>query len=66
VHLDNTGGQTGDAYHQTVYASLNLIYQYHKRLSIGLEGLYGHRETKDRADGEVYRVTAGLVYTIFD
>ena len=37
MHLDNTGGQTGDAYHQTVYASLNLVYQYHRRLSIGLE-----------------------------
>jgi DcaP outer membrane protein len=65
VHLDNTGAQTGDAYHETVYGSLNLIYQYHKRLSIGVEGLYGRRETKDGADGEVYRVTA-VVYTIFD
>jgi len=66
VHLDNSASQAGDAYHQTVYASANVIWQYHKRLSIGVEALYGHRETRDGSDGEVYRFTAALVYTIFD
>ena len=66
VNIDNTAAQAGDAYHQTEYASLNLIYQFHKRLSIGVETLYGHRETKDGSDGDVVRFTAGLVYTIFD
>ena len=66
VHLDNTASQAGDAYHQTVYSSANLIFQYHRRLSIGVEALYGHKETKDGSDGDVARVTAALVYTIFD
>jgi len=66
VHLDNTASQAGDAYHQTVYASANLIFQYHRRLSIGVEALYGHKESKDGSDGDVARITAGLVYTIFD
>jgi hypothetical protein len=66
VHLDNTASQTADAYHQSVYASLNVVYQYGPRLSIGLEGLYGRKETRDGSDGEVYRVEAGLVYSIFD
>jgi hypothetical protein len=66
VDLDNKASQAGDAYNQTVYASANVIFQYHKRLSIGVEALYGHRETKDGSDGDVGRVTAGLVYTIFD
>ena len=66
VNLDNTASQAGDAYHQTVYASANLIFQYHRRLSIGVETLYGHKETNDGSDGDVARVTAALVYTIFD
>ena len=66
VHLDNSASQAGDAYHQTVYASANLIFQYHKRLSIGIEALYGHHETRDGSDGDVARVMAGLVYSIFD
>jgi hypothetical protein len=66
VNLDNTASQAGDAYHQTVYASANLIFQYHKRLSVGVEALYGHKESKDGSDGDVARITAALVYTIFD
>jgi hypothetical protein len=66
VNLDNTASQAGDAYHETVYASANLIFQYHKRLSVGVEALYGHKETNDGSDGDVARITAGLVYTIFD
>ena len=66
VHLDNTASQSGDAYNETVYASANLIFQYHRRLSVGVEALYGHKETKDGSDGDVARVTAALVYTIFD
>jgi hypothetical protein len=65
VHLDNTASQAGDAYHQTVYASANLVFQI-RRLSIGVETLYGHRETRDGSDGDVVRFTAGLVYSIFD
>jgi hypothetical protein len=66
VHIDNTASQAGDAYHQTVYTSANLIFQYHKRLSFGVETLYGHHETRDGSDGDVVRFTAGIVYTIFD
>jgi hypothetical protein len=41
-------------------------YQFHKRLSIGVETLHGQREMRDGSDGNVVRFTAGLVYTIFD
>ncbi|MCC6848423.1 MAG: hypothetical protein IT294_07980 [Deltaproteobacteria bacterium] len=66
VNIDNTASQEGDAYHETVYASANLIFQYHKRLSVGVEALYGHKESNDGSDGDVARITAALVYTIFD
>jgi hypothetical protein len=66
VHLDNQFSQAGDAYHQTHYGSLNLIWQARKRLSIGLEGLYGFKEEKSGADGDAFRIQIGAVYSIFD
>jgi DcaP outer membrane protein len=66
VHLDNQFSQGPDAYHQTHYASLNLVWQARKRLSIGLEGLYGHKEEKSGADGDAFRLQLGVLYSIFD
>jgi hypothetical protein len=66
VHLDNQFSQGPDAYHQTHYGSLNLVWQARKRLSIGLEGLYGHKEEKSGADGNAFRIQLGAVYSIFD
>jgi hypothetical protein len=66
VRLDNEASQAADAYHKTHYASGNLIYQLTRRLSIGLEGLYGKKEVKSGADGDVWRVQAGLVYWLWE
>jgi hypothetical protein len=66
VRLDNEESQGGDAYHKTHYASGNLIHQFTKRLSVGLEGLWGKKEVKSGADGEVWRVQAGLVYSLWE
>ena len=66
VHLDNEFSQEPDAYHQTHYASLNLVWQARKRLTLGLEGLYGHKEEKSGADGDAFRIQIGAVYSIFD
>jgi len=66
VNVDNEESQDGKAYHETHYASGNLIWQMYKRLSVGLEGLYGLRKTKDDTDGDVFRVQLGLLYSIFD
>jgi hypothetical protein len=66
VHLDNQFSQEPNAYHQTHYASMNLIWQARKRLTIGFEGLYGHKEEKSGADGDAFRIQIGAVYSIFD
>jgi len=66
VNLDNAASQADDAYHETHYGSFNVVWQVRKRLSIGLEELYGRRETKDGSDGDVFRTQLGLVYSIFD
>jgi len=66
VHLDNEASQAPDAYHETHYASANLIHQLTKRLSVGLEGLYGKKEVKSGADGDVWRMQLGLVYWLWE
>jgi hypothetical protein len=66
VNLDNEDSQSGGAYHETQYASANVIWQLRKRLSVGLEGLYGLRKTNDDSDGDVFRIQLGLLYAIFD
>jgi hypothetical protein len=67
VHLDNTSGQDPTFYHLTHYASANIIWQLRKRLSVGLEGLYGFKEVNDGQDsGNHWRVQLGMVYSLFD
>jgi hypothetical protein len=67
VKLDNTAGQDPTFYHTTHYASANLIWQLRKRLSVGLEGLYGFKEVQNGADsGDHWRLQLGMVYSLFD
>lgn len=65
VNIDNESSQAGDAYHETHYASVNLMWQLRQRLSVGIEQLYGMKETKDGSNGEVFRTQLGVVYSIF-
>jgi DcaP outer membrane protein len=66
VHLENQFSQEPSAYHQTHYASLNVVWKARKRLSIGFEALYGHKEEKSGADGDAFRLQIGALYSIFD
>jgi hypothetical protein len=66
VHLDNEMSQGPQAYHITHYGSLNLVWQMRKRLSVGLEGLYGEKEEKGGAKGDAFRIQLGVVYSLFD
>jgi hypothetical protein len=67
VNLDNASGQVNSFYHASQYASVNLVWQLRKRLSIGLEGLWGFKEANDDRDsGNVWRVQLGMVYSLFD
>jgi hypothetical protein len=67
VNLDNTAGQDAEFYHITHYASANLVWQLRKRLSIGLEGLYGLKEAHNGVDsGDHWRIQLGMVYSLFD
>ncbi|HTR40098.1 MAG TPA: DcaP family trimeric outer membrane transporter [Pseudomonadales bacterium] len=65
VNLENQSSQTGAAYHQTVYTSANLVWQIRKRLSVGLESLYGYKQDQDQDHRAVWRFQTGLVYSLF-
>jgi hypothetical protein len=65
VDLDTESTMGPGAYHQTEYASVNLVWQLRKRLSVGVEALYGHKETRNGAKGDVARTQVGLLYSIF-
>ncbi len=64
--LQNTGRQPADAYSLTHYASVNLVYKVLKRLSVGVEGLYGYHRVHNGDNGDVFRVQVGMVYSLFD
>ena len=65
VNLQNEQQQTAQAYHETYYGSANLVWQLRKRLSVGLECLYGYKDEAGGAHGDVWRVQTGLVYSLF-
>ena len=65
VNIDNQASQGPTAYDQTLYGSLNVIWQLRKHLSVGLEGLYGKKEEQSGAWGDVWRVQMSLMYSLF-
>ena len=65
VNLQNEQQQTATAYHETYYSSANLVWQLRKRLSIGMECLYGYSQQNNGDHGDVWRVQTGLVYSLF-
>ncbi len=65
VNLSNEPDESAVAYHETYYTSLNVVWQIRKRLSVGLEGLYGYKDQKNGFYGDVWRIQTGLVYSLF-
>ena len=65
VNLRNQSAQAGNSYHETYYESANLVWQLRKRLSVGVECLYGYKDEMSGAHGDVWRLQTGMVYTLF-
>ena len=65
INVENEPRQSWDAYHRTYYAGLNLVFQLYKRLSFGLEGLYGYKQVKSGASGDVFRGQFSIMYALF-
>jgi outer membrane DcaP-like protein len=66
VHLDNETSQGPNAYHQTYYGSANVVWQIRRRMSIGLEGLYGYKEEQSAGHGDDWRIQLSTVFALFD
>jgi len=51
------------AFHQTQYASLNVVYHPWPKLLVGIEGLYGFHKTVSEASGDAWRGQMTVQYT---
>ena len=65
VRVNGIPSQGPNAFHQTNYASLNLIWQMRERLSVGLEGLYGDNQKESGHSGGDFRTQVGVAYSLF-
>lgn len=65
INLQNEQSQAPQAYHQTVYSSVNVVWQLRAHLSVGCEALYGYKRDFSGANGNVMRFQTGLVYSLF-
>ena len=65
VYLSNEAAEDPAAYHKTCYESLNLMWQARKKLSVGIECLYGYKVDKSGDYGDLWRVQTGIVYSLF-
>ena len=66
VNLENTALQAAAAYHESQYASINVVYQVFKRVRVGLEGLYGEKQVRSGQSNDIFRIQAGVQFALFD
>jgi hypothetical protein len=66
VNLDNADAQDRDFYHQSHYASANLVYRMFTRMRIGVEGLYGRVKVNSGNENDIFRIQLGISFAIFD
>lgn len=62
VALDNTDGQADNAYKSTTYASMNLIWSPVPPVDVGVEYIYGYRETRSAGCGHDHRVQLSILF----
>jgi hypothetical protein len=64
VHVDPTASLGGLALEDTQYTSLNLVWHPTMSFRMGLEYLYGFKDTESGADGEGHRLNFVLRYDL--
>ena len=55
-----------DFFRRSLYTSANVIFQVLKRLSVGVEGLYGWKEVRSGKSSDVFRIQLGVTMAVFD
>lgn len=64
LELDNVAALGAKAYDHTHYAQANLVWSPIKNFNVGLEYLYGLRETRDGSNGDDHRLQLSLQYKL--
>ncbi|MGE4180743.1 MAG: DcaP family trimeric outer membrane transporter, partial [Limisphaerales bacterium] len=64
LELDNVAEMGAKAYDHTHYAQANLVWTPVKNFAVGLEYLFGLRETRDGSDGDNHRLQVSLQYKL--
>ncbi len=62
--IDNTTGQDADAVKQTTYMAINLLAQPKKRVTVGIEYLYGTRTNKDLQSASAHRLQCAVIFNL--
>jgi hypothetical protein len=62
THVDNTSGQTGEAFQTGQYASVNLLWRPVKNVMTGAEFLWGQRKDHNGQSGDDSRVQFSVQY----
>jgi hypothetical protein len=63
VQIEPTAAQAGDTYRNTTYASLNLIWSMLRFVDVGIEYIYGERNTKDKGYGNNHRLQCSATFS---
>jgi len=67
LRLENTASQTGQAFRQSRYASVNLTYDPPGSVfAYGFEYLYGYHQQRDRLSAHASRVQAGFTFYFYE
>jgi hypothetical protein len=62
THLDNTNGQTAEAFQTGQYGSVNLLWRPVKNVMMGAEFLWGERKNNNGQTGSDSRVQFSVQY----
>ncbi len=66
VNLQPASGQSPEFYNFSYYASANIVWQLRKRLSVGVEALYGFMEGANGVNSDNHwRLQLGMQYSLF-
>ncbi len=62
AHSKPLGWQSDDTFENSTYASVNLMWNVYRYITLGVEYAYGRRENKDNSDLDNHRIAVGMQF----
>jgi len=62
AHSKSLGWQADDTFESSTYASVNLMWNVYRYITLGAEYAYGRRENKDSSDTDNHRIAVGMQF----